>query len=421
MNGVDYISTFSRLGKRITDLSRISALMELVGRPQDRLKFIHIAGTNGKGSMAQMFSEVLTRAGYTVGLFTSPYIVSFFDRIRVNNEDIPVDELDGIMSELEPLLEASPLRGELTQFEVTQAAAFKYFERRKCDVVVLEAGLGGLLDSTNVIESPLVSVIGSIALDHTAILGDTVEKIAFQKAGVIKPGCPCVLSAGNPPEAVRVFREQAAKKQSLLCIPNLMLCRVTETGITGSTFTYRGEEYRTTMAGLHQVSNALTVIEALRLIGEELPVSGEAVMQGIAAARLYGRVEILSESPLTVLDGSHNPDGTRALAGFLKGMGGKEVRAVIGMHTDKDAGKAIANLVPEVTEFYPVSGFSDKDYPAAELAEVIRSAGGRAVLTDESIEALIARLRAENPDGVTLIAGSLYLVSYVKLRCEDIG
>ena len=413
MNGAEYISTFSRLGKRITDLSRISALMELIGRPQDRLKFIHIAGTNGKGSMAQMFSEVLTRAGYTVGLFTSPYIISFYDRIRVNGEDIPEGELDGIMSELEPLLEASPLRGELTQFEVTQAAAFIYFERRKCDVVVLEAGLGGLLDSTNVIEDPLVSVIGSIALDHTAILGDTVEKIAFQKAGIIKPGRPCVLSAGNPAGAVRVFREQSAEKQSLLCIPNLMLCRVTGSGITGSSFTYRGEEYRTSMAGLHQVSNALTVIEALRLIGEELPVSAEAVKQGIAAARLYGRVEILCDKPLTILDGSHNPDGTKALAAFLQSTGGREVRAVIGMHNDKDAAEAIANLVPAVEEFYPVSGFSDKDFPAQELADIIGAAGGRAVLTKESPEELIARLQAANPEGITLIAGSLYLVSYI--------
>ena len=422
MDAVSYISTFSRLGAPVTDLSRIASLLEVLGRPQDSLRFIHIAGTNGKGSIAQMLSESLTAAGYNTGLFTSPYIISFYDRIRLNNENIPAPELDALLEELSPVLEAHPLRSALTQFEVTQAAAFVWFKRKGCDVVVLEAGLGGLLDSTNVIEDPLCSVIGSIGLDHTAILGDTLEKIAFQKAGIIKPGRPCVLSAGCDRGALRVFREQAAKKESQLVIPNLALCRVTRSDITGSSFVYRGEEYETAMAGLHQVRNAMTVIETFRMIYDRLPVPTEAVKLGISRAKLFGRVEVLSRSPLTLLDGSHNPDGTAALAGFLKTLGGRTLRAVIGMHSDKNARDAVRALIPYVSEFYPVSGFSDRDLPAETLAEVIREAGGRAVLSEKPPEALAASLRRRFPEDALLICGSLYLVAYIKSReSETLG
>ena len=414
MDPVKYVSSFSRLGKRVSDLSRIRSLLTALGDPQNSLRFIHIAGTNGKGSMAQMFSEVLSSAGWRTGLFTSPYIITFYDRIRINGENISPDDLARVLDDLSPVIEAHPLRDSFSQFEITQAAAFEWFRRQNCDVVVLEAGLGGLLDSTNVIEAPLVSVIGSIGLDHTAILGDTVEKIAFQKAGIIKQGRPCVLSAGNPPEAVRVFREQAAEKQSLLNIPNLALCRVLDTDITGSRFVYRGAEYRTAMAGLHQVSNALTVIDALRLIAEELPVSAECIAEGIARAQIPGRVEIVSKEPLTILDGSHNPDGMNALAAFLRTLKGRTVRAVIGMHSDKDAAEAVSKLIPLVSRFYPVSGFSDRDIPAEELADIIRGKGGTAELRGGEITGIIASLAREFPEDVLLICGSLYLVSSIK-------
>lgn len=413
MDPVKYISCFSRLGKRVSDLSRIGALLDAVGRPQDSLRFIHIAGTNGKGSMAQMFSEVLTCAGYKVGLFTSPYIITFYDRIRLNNENIPEEELSEILEEIAPVIDAHPLRDSFSQFEVTQAAAFIWYKRKGCDVVVLEAGLGGLLDSTNIISEPLVSVIGSIALDHTAILGDTVEEIARQKAGIIKQNRPCVLSAGADESAVKVFREEAEKKGSQLVIPDNRLCRVQKSDLTGCVFTYRDRQYRTAMAGTHQVNNAVTVIEALSLISDVLPVSYEDTAEGIGRAKLLGRVEILSKDPLTVLDGSHNPDGMKALARALELTGKRRVRAVIGMHTDKNAHEAIARLIPKVYEFYPVSGFSDRDYPQDELAEIISSEGGKAVIENCSVTDLVKRICTQHPDDVLLICGSLYLVSYI--------
>lgn len=418
MNAVEYVSSFSRLGKKLDDLSRITSLMQAVGAPQDKLKFIHIAGTNGKGSMAQMFSEIFVKAGYTVGLFTSPYIVDYTDRIRLNNKNISAKDLADTVEKIRPSVEAHPQRSEFSQFEITQAIAFTYFADKKCDIVILEAGIGGLLDSTNVISYPIVSVIGSVDFDHTAILGDTLEKIAYQKAGIIKHGCPCVLSPGNSPEVISTVREQAAERESMLNIPNLKLCRVEKCDIFGSVFTYRGKKYETSMAGLHQVSNALTVIDAMRLAAEKLPVSQEDIALGIKNARLFGRVEVIEKDPLTILDGAHNPDGIKALSYALKGLGDVKINAVIGMHKDKNAAEAVKHLVSLVNEFVTVDEFSDRDIDKNELAEIIKSQGGNASAGGNDIMREIKRLQKNDPNGATLICGSLYLAAYVKQRSE---
>ena len=225
-----------------------------------------------------------------------------------------------------------------------------------------------------------------------------------------------MLSAGNPPEAVRVFREQAAEKAALLNIPNLALCRVDRSDIFGSSFTYRGERYETSMPGLHQVSNAITVIDALRLISDRLTVSAESIRLGIKRAKLPGRLEIVSKNPLTILDGAHNPNAMAALAGFLSTLQGRTVRAVIGMHEDKDAGEAVRQLVPYVSCFYPVSGFSDRDIPAERLNTIIKEAGGRSEISEQGIFQLADELSRSFPEDVLIITGSLYLVSYFKMR-----
>ncbi|WP_124101061.1 folylpolyglutamate synthase/dihydrofolate synthase family protein [Ruminococcus sp. Marseille-P6503] len=411
-----YISSFSRTGKRIHDLDRIRSLLSLVGSPQKKLRFIHIAGTNGKGSMAQMFNEILIDAGYTVGLFTSPYIIEYSDRIKVNNCNISSSELNEIIEKIRPSIERHPQRKEFSQFEITQTIAFLHFVSRGCDIVVLETGMGGLLDSTNVIEKPLVCVIGSVSYDHTAVLGDTLEKIAYQKAGIIKPKCPCVLSPGNSTEVVSIVRERALNTDSPLDISDLALCSVKKSDITGNDFTYRGRDYKTSMAGLHQGSNAVTVIDAMKFVSEALPVSQKSIANGIRKARLFGRVEVISESPLTILDGAHNPDGTKALADSLKALKGRKITAVIGMHKDKNALEAVKNLIPLADSFTAVDGFSDKglDFDKAELAGLIIKAGGNARPAQESIINEIRKAREENPDGAVLICGSLFLVAYVK-------
>jgi len=409
---MEYISSYDRKGKRISDLSRARALMDLVGNPQDSLKFIHIAGTNGKGSMAQMFSEILTAQGYKTGLFTSPFLIEYTDRIRINGENIPKDRLCETVEKLKPILESCDLRKDFSQFEITQAIAFSYFSDEKCDVVVLETGLGGLVDCTNVIKNPLVTVIGSVSYDHTAILGETLEEIATQKAGIIKKNCPCILSAGNDMRVVKTVREYAMKMESQLSIPNLQLCRVLKMDITGSVFNYKGEDYEISMQGLHQVSNALTVIDGIKFVSEKLPVSREAVISGLKKAKLVGRVEVISQQPLTILDGAHNPDGTKALAEVLKKLP-KPVVAVLGMHSDKNCEKSLENLVPYVSEFIAVDGFSDMDTPKNELCEIVTRLGGKCE-TGESVKKAIADAKSRCQNGTAVICGSLYLVSYVK-------
>ncbi len=411
-----YINSFSRMGKRIDNLDRIRSLLSAVGDPQKELRFIHIAGTNGKGSMAQMFNEILIDAGYTVGLFTSPYIIEYSDRIKVNNCNILNSELDEIIGQIRPALEAHPQRKSFSQFEITQAIAFLHFVHRNCNIVVLEAGMGGLLDSTNVIEKPLVSVIGSVSYDHTAILGNTIEKIAFQKAGIIKPGCPCVLSPGNSTEVTRTVSEKAVQERSRLEIPELDLCRIKKSDITGTVFSYKGEDYQTSMTGLHQVSNAITVIEAMKSVSEVMPVSQKNVANGIKKARLFGRVEIICEAPLTILDGAHNPDGMKALAYSLRTLTDKKITAIIGMHKDKNALEAVKNLIPVTDRFITVDGFSEEnlDYDKSALAALIRKAGGNAAAAQNGIMEEIHTALKENPDGAVLICGSLFLVAYVK-------
>lgn len=411
---MDFIDRFSKKGKKIENLDRIKRLLDAVGNPQKGLRFIHIAGTNGKGSMAQMFSEIFIDAGYKTGLFTSPYLIEYNDRIKINGQNISDDELEDISREIKPLITALENYEDFSQFEITQTIAFVYFLRHKCDIVVLETGVGGLLDSTNVIENPLVSVIGSIAFDHTEILGDTIAKIAYQKAGIIKPHCPCVMSAGNDMEAVRVVREKAMEQESQLVIPNLYLCRAEKWDISGCRFNYKGESFELSMGGLHQINNALTVIEASKLMAEALPITMDNIKNGLKKAKLFARIEVISDEPLTILDGAHNPDGMKALAKVLEGIEKSPKIAVIGMIKGKDSAEAIKQLIPVIDEFICVDGYYNLETPKGELAEIIEKAGGKASCSQLLPEKTLERLEKQNPGGLNLICGSLFLASRIK-------
>ncbi|MDE6149418.1 MAG: bifunctional folylpolyglutamate synthase/dihydrofolate synthase [Ruminococcus sp.] len=411
---MDFINRFSKKGKKIDNLDRIKRLLDAVGNPQKKLKFIHIAGTNGKGSMAQMFSEILIDAGYKTGLFTSPYLIEYNDRIKINGKNISDSELEDISCKIKPVITALENYEDFSQFEITQTVAFTYFLRHNCDVVVLETGVGGLLDSTNVIENPLVSVIGSIALDHTEILGDTIAKIAYQKAGIIKPHCPCVLSAGNDISAVRVVRERAMEKESQLVIPNLSLCRAEKWDIFGCKFNYKGENFELSMGGLHQINNALTVIEAAKLAAEVLPLTINNIKAGLQKAKLFARVEVISNNPLTILDGAHNPDGTKALSKVMEGIERSPKIAMIGMIKGKDSADAIKQLIPVIDEFICVDGYYNLEIPKGELAKIIEKSGGKASCSQLSPEETLERLKRQNPNGLNLVCGSLFLASRIK-------
>lgn len=412
-SGMEFINAFTHSGKPVKDLSRIKRLLAALGDPQNSLRFVHIAGTNGKGSTAEMFSRIFIDAGLKTGCFTSPFIIRYNDRIRVGGKDIPSSDLSRIAEKVRTAVDTLPDSADLSQFEITQAIAFLYFVRQKCDIVVLETGLGGLLDCTNVITTPLLTVITTIDLDHTAILGDTIAQIAAQKAGIIKPNVPCVLSANNPRDAVNVVTQAAEKNHSALVIPDIESVLVKRLDCFGAGFDYKGKSYTLSMGGAHQITNALSVIEGCELLKQTLALTDESITRGIAQAVLPARVEILCTSPLTILDGAHNPDGLSALAKVLDGCG-KRSFALIGMCRDKNIDSAVQKLIPYVDTFYTVDGFSERALDRTDLAQKIISLGGKAQPCGLPIDVQIKALQKAHPNDITLICGSLYLAAQIK-------
>jgi dihydrofolate synthase/folylpolyglutamate synthase len=410
---MEFINAFTHSGKPVKDLSRIKRLLAALGDPQNSLKFVHIAGTNGKGSTAEMFSRIFIDAGLKTGCFTSPFIIRYNDRIRVGGKDIPSSDLSRIAEKVRTAVDTLPDSADLSQFEITQAIAFLYFVQQKCDIVVLETGLGGLLDCTNVITTPLLTVITTIDLDHTAILGDTIAQIAAQKAGIIKPNVPCVLSANNPRDAVNVVTQAAEKNHSALVIPDIESVLVKRLDCFGAGFDYKGKSYTLSMGGAHQITNALSVIEGCELLKQTLALTDESITRGIAQAVLPARVEILCTSPLTILDGAHNPDGLSALAKVLDGCG-KRCFALIGMCRDKNIDSAVQKLIPYVDTFYTVDGFSERALDRTDLAQKIISLGGKAQPCGLPIDVQIKALQKAHPNDITLICGSLYLAAQIK-------
>ena len=300
---MSFINSVDRLGKPVSDLNRMVALLSLLGDPQNSLKCIHIAGTNGKGSVAQMCSEILTYAGYRVGLFTSPYIVEYSDRIKFNGENIKPDCLCNMVELIKTVVDKLEYKNDFSQFEMSTAIAFLYFKSMRCDIVVLETGIGGELDSTNVINNPIVSIITSISHDHNAILGNTIEEISVQKAGIIKNNCPCILSANNQKEVVDVIKKACDNKKAKLVIPDFNTVHILNSGIMGSEISYKANIYKIKMSGEHQVINALSVIEAMEFVKQNgFAITYNDIYNGIKRAKVYARGEILSQEPLIILD-----------------------------------------------------------------------------------------------------------------------
>lgn len=422
-DGLEYIARLSHSGKPVTDLSRIRHLLRAVGDPQDSLRFVHIAGTNGKGSMAQMFDEIFVHAGLKTGLFTSPYIFEFSDRIRVNNENIPKQALSRLALKVKSAADSIPEGADLSQFEFTTAIAFLYFAEENCDIVVLETGLGGLLDCTNAVTTSVLTAIGSVDLDHTAILGDTVELIARQKAGIMKPRTPCVLNGKNQKTVRDIFKAKAEELTCELVISDPDEINITNEDIFGSHFTYKGEAYTTSMGGSYQTENAAVVIEGAKLLRERFALTDDDICEGIRSAQVPARAQVICKKPLTILDGGHNPDAMRALSGILKKLNaeGRKIFALIGMCKDKNMTSAIGEISPFIEHFTTVDGFSPRCENKHSLAETIVSLGTPAEPSRTDILTEIKTLQTSHPNDVTLICGSLYLAGEVIDHLKEIG
>lgn len=401
---LNYIHSLGRFSKP-AGLERISLALKKLHNPQDNFKSIHIAGTNGKGSVAAMLAKVFHTAGYKTGLFISPFVINFRERIQINGEFISENDL---VLYSQKVIDTGV---ETTEFEFITAAAFSYFSEEKCDIVIAETGLGGRFDATNALTNVAAAVITEIGLDHLGVLGDTVEKIAAEKCGIIK-NCPVtVTSANQRKEALSVIERSSIR----LITPDLSQLTVLKCGENGSGIIYRNREYEISLCGEYQIENALTVIETVEASGYNIPY--ETVKKALANTFFPARAEIISKKPLVVLDGAHNPDGATELAKILKKHGGR-VTAVIGVMRDKDYKTVLKNTLPLCKSAVAVTVENmPRSLSAAELA--FAAATYCPAQTAENYDSAIkkaASLAGENP---VFVFGSLYLAGGIRQKLID--
>ncbi len=411
---LDFINSYTKSGGRITDLSRAEELMKRIGNPEKRLKFVHIAGTNGKGSTLEYISNALIDSGYRTGQFTSPFILHYNDRIRINGQDISNSDLCEMAEKVKKAVSDKPY----SQFEITMAMAFLWFEREKCDIVVLETGIGGTLDCTNVIPAPLLSVITSISLDHTALLGNTVEEIASHKAGIIKRGSAVVLADDNP-DSVKALVKDTAEKVGAEYIA-LEPCKPHSDGGLYAAFMYRGIKLTPAMPGLHQKYNAQTAITAcLYLRGKGFEISDRSIISSVESTQVKARVQYIDGEPPVIVDGGHNPAGVNMLSLMLMYLStrGKKIYTVMGMVDSKDYSECVKMIARQSERFYAVDNFAGNSVPAETLADIASFYTTAEPMTlAEAVES--AKTLAHDNDGIAVICGSLYLASEYLNRFE---
>ncbi len=407
---MEFIGSYSKSGKPVTDLSRAEDLMKRIGNPEKSLKFVHVAGTNGKGSTVEYISNALIYSGYKTGQFTSPFVLHYTDRIRINGTEIDEESLCKIAEFVRECVAGQ----EYSQFEITMAIALLWFERENCDIVVLETGIGGLLDCTNVIPPPLVSVITSISLDHTAILGDTVEKIAHQKAGIIKENSSVVLSMFNKAGVTDIVKETAHQKNAEFIMPDFRQFERLAMQTDGTPFIYKGEQYKTAMFGFHQPVNAATAIEVCRcLVKKGVVVPEYAIKKAVNETQVRARVQYIDSNPPFIVDGGHNYDGITALWNVLGDISlkGRSIYTVMGMIDSKDYKKGVEMISKLSDIFFAVDDFAPNAVPAEMLAEIAgkHTSAEACILLEEAV-AKAKSLALEN-NGIIVVCGSLYLAS----------
>ncbi len=420
MDAVEKIGRFKRFGSKL-GLERMNVLLEKLGHPERALKCIHIAGTNGKGSVSRYLYSSLSACGYRCGLFTSPFLERFNERIEAEGRFISDEELDRIAGRV--TAQALSMDDPPTEFEVVTCFAFIYLASLDLDFFIMETGLGGRGDSTNVIEKPLLTVITSISYDHTDRLGDTIEQIAAEKAGIIKPGVPLVANTGNE-VALRVIARTCYGRGSRLIDASKYKVRVRESGLEGSRISVtiegiRYDDVTTCMAGDFQIENlttALAAVEELRRRGL-VSLDREKFRRGIAAARQPGRFEIMAKSPYIILDGAHNPGGAEALADTVSGYFDRDrVLLVCGMLADKDIEGIVSQFVRMAGRFIVTEPLGDRRAPCEEVAEMFRKKGREAEGVKNTGEAYERAMARKHDYDCVLFAGSLYLIGDIRRR-----
>ena len=396
-------------------LERIRELMHLLGDPQEQLKFVHITGTNGKGSTAAMLSSILTAAGYNTGLFTSPHLQRYNERIRVNGRDISDDDLCVVAEQTKAAVDRMTVVP--TEFDRFTAMAFLHFARCGCDIVVLEVGLGGLLDATNVIPAPEAAIITNIGLEHTEYLGNTLAEIAATKSGIIKPGCDVVLY-GQSSEVEDVVRARCAECGCGLTVTDKTQQELLRSDLTCQVLRYRQRQaVKLRLLGTYQYCNAAVALDTVDvLIRRGFHISEDAVARGMATVQWPGRFEVLRQAPLVVVDGAHNPNGVAELAKCLgQYLPGRKITFVMGVLADKDYDDMLNSVAPYAKKFVTVTPESHRALDADDLrADIERRLGLPARSAGSVREGMALALKEAAPEDVICIFGSLYQVGEVR-------
>lgn len=418
-DGINYLESLGKFGIHL-GMERIEALLGELGNPETQFKSIHVTGTNGKGSVTSMIADILLESGLKVGKFTSPHFVRYNERIELNGAEISDAAFATMLTAVYRAAEAVKARGvdQPTQFEILTAAAYLFFALEKVDYAVVEVGLGGLWDSTNVIV-PEVSVITNVTLEHADRLGDTVEKIAMQKAGIIKDGVPVVTAACG--KALGPIKAMSLFKQAQLYIYGQAFSgREVESSMQGQTFTLSSgkyySDYRILLPGEHQIINTSVAVVAAKVLSKKEPcITEEALHKGVARTKWPGRLELIAHEPEVILDGAHNPDGAKVLRAALdKYYSGQKIHYVFGMMADKDMRGVMDMLFRPGDSVFAV--LADTGSRAAAPEVLSKLAGRQAVPYDDLQEALQAACAAAGPDGVVCVCGSLYLIGTFKAQ-----
>ena len=418
LDAINYIHSISWKGS-VPGLERTRELLRKMGDPQDRLKYIHVAGTNGKGSTCAMLASILHCAGYKVGMYTSPYIYRFHERMQIDGEPISPEELAEITRQIRPLAES--MADTPTEFELVSCIAFSYFARHGCDIVVLEVGMGGELDSTNVISTPEVAVITNIGLDHTEYLGDTVEKIARTKAGICKQGGNVVLYRG--PHSVETVIEQICRERGCtLRKADFDSLRSISRDLSGQVFDCGSKkDLFLPLLGEHQLCNAAVALTVTDVLAENgWHITEDNVRDGLRCTVWPGRFDVMCRQPLFIVDGGHNPQCITALERNIREyLPDREIVVLTGVLADKDYKEMFRPILPLVREFVCITPPNPRKLDSALLAQYLQETGARACACETVADGVRLAAEKAGKDGAVLCFGSLYSIGQIRLALTD--
>ena len=411
---MNFIQNTNKFGS-VLGLDNIRELLERLGNPQDQLRVVHIAGTNGKGSTLAFLAGIFRESGYRAGRYVSPASFSYEERFRINEENISKKDLCFYMEKIKNVAEEMVKDGlsHPTMFEIETALSFLYFLDKKVDVVLLETGMGGRLDATNVVKKPIATVIASIGMDHMQFLGDTLEKIASEKAGIIKEGCP-VISYDNTKEVNEVIKNKAKQMHAKVTFVNSAGIRVLQELLNGESFSYRSsdgrwyEKIEIPLLGRHQINNAALALETLNVIKNYYCISDFQTEDGMRKTIWRGRIEILEREPMVICDGAHNPDGAKSLLSFLQNnFTNQRLIYIMGVLSDKDYEQMVQILAPAADKIYTVAPDNPRALSSRELCNCISKYHQNVEERQRLAECLSEVRQKAEKDDVIIICGTL--------------